>query len=161
MNGYNNEFAFVLAVNNKKVSELNPLLFDLIIAIFKNENISEDSLIKSWKNHYKQKTDVFIKINNVSKRVSIKVGNRNSIHVESIDTFVNFLEKENISSNIIEKYLKYHYGDGTIDNSGIKRIDSITYKNFNKSDIVEINNEFSNNSLLLKVIGHSYTIRRY
>lgn len=36
---------------------------------------TENSIIKSWKNHYKQKNDIFIKINDITKGISIKKGN--------------------------------------------------------------------------------------
>ena len=47
MDGYKNEYNFVLEFNNKKVGELNPLLQDLIYSIF--DNIIE------------QKNDAFMK----------------------------------------------------------------------------------------------------
>ena len=37
INGYDNEFAFVLELNNKTIEELNPLCRDLIDSIFPNE----------------------------------------------------------------------------------------------------------------------------
>lgn len=60
INGFDNEYQFVMALNNKRVGELNILLKDLIYTIF--NNITDDMIVKSWRNHYKQKSDVMIKI---------------------------------------------------------------------------------------------------
>ncbi len=89
INGLDNEFAFVLELNNKTIKELNPLCRDLIEAIFPNEN--ENSIIKCWRNHLKQKSDILIKINNKIKGISIKKGIKNSVHVEPISQFISFL----------------------------------------------------------------------
>ena len=89
INGFANEFAFVLELNNKTIKELNPLCRDLIDTIFPNEN--ENMIIKCWRNHLQQKADILIKINNKIKGVSIKKGIKNSVHVEPISEFIHFL----------------------------------------------------------------------
>ena len=118
-NGRQNEYDFVLHFNGKKVKELDPNSYDLIHTIF--NNISDETIIKSWKNHYKQKTDVMIKIDNIIKGISIKTGNKNSVHVEPLSSFVHFLQENGIPFNIIDMYLKYHFADGTLDGSGKTR----------------------------------------
>ncbi|MBO4600937.1 MAG: hypothetical protein J5634_01725 [Bacilli bacterium] len=149
MNGKDNEFSFVVAINRKKVGELNLLLYDLIHYLFPYAN--DDMEIKAWKNHYNQKTDVLIKIGNVIKRISIKMGSRNSVHEESLKTFINFLIYLKIPKNIIDKYLYFHFGDGTINGKGIKRVDSMYLREHYKKEIEEINKWFSNKSLGRKV----------
>ena len=144
--GFQNEYDFVLAFNNKKVKELNPLLQDVVYSIF--YNIREDDLIKSWRNHYDQKTDIFLKIGNAMKGISIKMGSRNSVHVESIDEFVNFLQAHNIPKYIIDEYLKFHYADGTLNNNGKYRLSSEDYKKQNQKKIDEINKYFNNNEII-------------
>ena len=111
IDGYINEYNFVLELNNKEVRELNPLLQEFVHSLFKN--IKEDTLIKSWRNHYDQKSDIFLKVGNVMKGVSEKMGSRNSVHVESINEFKQFLLEHSIPENIINDYLKFHYADGT------------------------------------------------
>lgn len=150
MNGYNNEYNFVLEFNNKKVKELNPLLHDLVYSIF--YDISEESIIKSWRNHYDQKTDIFLKIGDAIKGISIKMGSRNSVHVESIWEFERFLLEHNIPRNIICKYLEFHYADGTINNSGTKRLSSEEYKKNNQIKIDEINKYFNTPEIVSDVI---------
>ena len=60
INGYDNEYEFVQYLNGKRIKELNPLFRELIDELFPME--VEDTVIKSWRNHNKQKTDVFIKV---------------------------------------------------------------------------------------------------
>ena len=49
LDGFQNEFLFVLEFNNKKIKELNPLLREVIDDLFPGYN--EDSIIKSWRNN--------------------------------------------------------------------------------------------------------------
>lgn len=146
MEGFKNEYDFVLAINNKKICELNPILEDLIYTIF--NNIDSNQIIKAWRNHYNQKTDVLIKIGNAIKGISIKLGSRNSVHVEHITTFINFLKEHNIPNDIIDKYLKFHYADGTNNNTGNIRLTAEKYKEQNQREIDIINKYFMNKKLI-------------
>ena len=127
-NGFQNEFDFVKSFNNKRVCELNPIQQELVHSIF--NNISDDDLIKSWKNHLDQKTDIFLKIDKAMKGISIKMGSRNSVHVEHIDSFISFLKEHKIPKKIINKYLKFHYADGSKNNTGLKRLSAEEYNYF-------------------------------
>lgn len=147
--GYQNEFDFVLSINRKKFCELNPLLSELIVGIF--GNVDQNAIIKSWRNHYSQKTDVLIKIGDVIKRISIKMGSRNSVHQESLKTFISFLEENGVPRYIIEKYLIFHYGDGTLNGTGSKRYAAIYLRHSIKCDIDNINIFFNNKSLVKDV----------
>ena len=71
ISGEDNEFSFVKYLNGKKVGELNPLFRDLIDSLF---YCKEDDIIKCWRNHFPQKSDIFIKINGKLKGISIKKG---------------------------------------------------------------------------------------
>lgn len=74
MNGYINEIYIVNYLNGKKVKDLNILYLEMIETLFKNIN-SKDR-INAWKNPFLQETDVFIKIGNETKRISIKSGKK-------------------------------------------------------------------------------------
>ena len=150
MNGYQNEYSFVLEFNNKKVKELNPLLHDLVYSIF--YDISEEDIIKSWRNHYDQKTDILLKIGDAIKGISIKMGSRNSVHVESIWEFERFLLEHGIPRNVICKYLEFHYADGTINNSGSRRLSTKEYKKNNQNKIDKINEYFNNPEIISDAI---------
>lgn len=141
--GYQNEFLFVLEFNNKKVKELNPLLREVIDDLF--PNINENSIIKSWRNHINnQKADIFIKINNIVRSISIKKGSRNSIHVESLDSFTNFLRLLGVNEKSINTYIDYHRSKMT----------SKEYINENKELLNDFNNE-------IKKIEMFYFINRF
>lgn len=150
ISGSNNEFEFVKYLNGKKISELNPMFRDLIDELFPLEK--EDSIIKSWKNHYNQKSDIFIKVNGIMKGISIKKGIKNSIHVERISDFIHFLIENKIDREIVVEYLKYHYADGSTNGKGLKRLSVEEYKKDNQFNIDKINKSFNNEKILKEAI---------
>lgn len=150
MDGFDNEYGFVMLLNNKRINELDLNTQEMIYSIF--NNVNEKEIIKAWRNHMKQKTDVMIKIRNIIKGISIKKGSRNSVHVEPLSTFIKFLRENKVPEAIIKKYVQYHYADGTITGNGIKRISSYEYKYNNINDIDLINKYFNENKLIKKSI---------
>lgn len=150
MDGTNNEFNFVLEFNNKKVKELNPLLRQIIDDIY--YDISENDTIKAWRNHSKQKTDIFLRINRIIKGISIKMGNRNSVHVEHIGEFCDFLYKLGASPEQVKSYIKYHYADGTLNGKGVERLSSEQYKKHHQNEINVLNLFFNTRENVSKAI---------
>ena len=150
INGFANEYEFVKYLNGKKVCELNPMFRELINNIF--YLIDENSIIKSWRNHYPQKSDIFIKIGNVIKGVSIKKGIKNSVHVERISDFIHFLIENNVDREVVIEYLKIHYADGSTNGSGINRMSTSEYKLYNQKNIDYINKVFNSKEILIKAI---------
>ena len=144
--GIQNEFDFVLALNCKKIKDLNPMLLELIYEMF--GDVKSNEIIKAWRNHFNQKTDILIKIGEKVKRISIKMGSRNSVHEESLITFVAFLRENKIPEKIIRKYLLFHYGDGTINGTGVVRNNSMFLRNVLKDYINDINYYFNNQSFI-------------
>lgn len=155
INGFNNEYEFVKYLNGKRIYELNPIFRDLIDKLFPFEDAA--SLIKCWRNHYKQKTDIFIKINGIMKGISIKKGIKNSIHTERISDFIHFLIENKIDKEIVIEYLKYHYADGSTNGKGKKRLSVEEYKINNREIIDRINIAFNNEELLEKAIERFIT----
>lgn len=151
ISGSDNEFQFVKYLNGKKISELNPLFRELINQLYPLEQ--QNSIIKSWRNHYKQKSDIFIKINGKMKGISIKKGIKNSIHVERISDFIHFLIEKGIDREIIIEYLKYHYADGSTNGKGLKRLSVEEYKKDNQANIDKINKIFNNEEMLKEAIN--------
>lgn len=129
-----------------KAKKLNPMFRELIDKLFPSKQ--ENSEIKCWRNHYKQKNDIFIKIDEITKGISIKKGSRNSIHVERITDFIHFLIENKIKREIIIEYLKYHYADGTTNGKGLKRLSAAEYKKENQRSIDEINKAFNTEGVL-------------
>ena len=93
-----------------------------------------------------------IKIGNAVKGISIKMGSRNSVHIEHINDFIAFLKANNIPINIIDYFLKFHYADGTNNNTGVNRMSAIEYKIINQNEIDIINTYFMKDDLVLKAI---------
>lgn len=98
MNGYLTEQCIVNYLNGKKVKNLNIMYLEMIENLF--ENINQEDRIISWKNPFFQKIDLFIKINDEIKRISVKSGIKNSVHVEPISKFIHFLIENNVEKNI-------------------------------------------------------------
>lgn len=150
INGSNNEFEFVKYLNGKSISELNPMFRMLIDELYPFE--AQNSIIKSWRNHYNQKTDIFIRINGKMKGISIKKGIKNSIHVERISDFIHFLIENKVNREIVIEYLKYHYADGSTNGKGSNRISVEEYKKQNQSNIDKINKAFNDEKILKEAI---------
>ena len=58
-----------------------------------------------------------------------------------------------VLKDIIYKYLRYHYSDGTTNGKGKVRMSSMEYKETHLQDIEDINKCFSNSKLLKKCIN--------
>ena len=150
INGLDNEYEFVKYLNKKKICELNPMFYVLIKSLFPLED--ESSAISCWRNHYKQKSDIFVKINNTMKGISIKKGMKNSFHVERISDFINFLIENNIEKEYVIEYLKYHYADGTTNGKGKVRLSAEQYRKDNQTNIDLLNIRLNNKNMLIKAL---------
>lgn len=150
INGKQNEFEFVKYINNKKISELNLLMIELIENLF--DDFDYDDRAYAWLNDKPQKTDFFIKINDTIKRISLKIGDKNSVHVEPISEFIHFLIVNNIERNIVIKYLSYHYADGSTNGSGKRRLSVAEYKIQHQGEIDAINRAFNKDEFIQQVI---------
>lgn len=138
--GIQNELDFIKDINGKKFKELN-LLFQMFLTDLYEQEIEDNMIIYAWKNNKPQKTDFFIRLHDEQKikRISLKKGIMNSVHVESISEFVHFLIENKIQKEIIQKYLEYHYADGTRNGSGTIRKSVAEYKKEHQEDIDQIN----------------------
>lgn len=149
--GFKNEYEFVDYLDGKLVKNVNMLFQELFLHLY--GNIDENEMIRCWINYKKEKTDIFIKINECIKRISLKKGIKNSVHVESIDEFIKLLKSLNIDKKTIQGILKYHYADGTINGTGNIRKSINEYKIHHQNEIDKINNKFQDNDLLIDLIN--------
>lgn len=154
--GVQNEFNFIKEINKKKYSELNILLQELILHLFPCINGNE--IINCYKNKGYEKGDICIRINDSKKYISIKMGNRNSVHGEEITTFNQFLRNIGVSKNVINEINKYHYADGTIDGTGTYRMSITEYKKENEKKI-EMINKYINKERIIKMAIDRFIIR--
>ena len=149
-NGFQNEDDFIIKLNNRKVSDLDYNFQLFIEDIF--GFIDYNNKIVCYKNKSKQKYDIFIKIGDVIKRVSIKKGVKNSVHAEPISEFIHFLIENKMPRYMIINLLKYHYADGSINGTGKNRISIDDYKIDHQNEIDEINEFFSSEDFLKRII---------
>ena len=148
-NGFENELDIRNELNNRKVKELNIMYREFIDDLF--INIKDEDMITCYCDYRKKKYDIVIKINNEVKRISIKKGVKNSVHVEGISNFIDFLISNSISHNSVINYLEYHYADGTINGRGQNRVSALEYKLTNQSKIDLINEEINQDAILFGV----------
>ena len=146
-NGFQNEYEFINKINNKKVNQLDYYMQLFIEDLFDNAN--SNSKVICYKNTKLQKFDIFIKIDNEIRRVSVKKGIKNSVHTEPISDFIHFLIENKMPRKMIIDFLKYHYADGTTNGSGEKRISIFEYKQTHQNEIDSIN-KFINQEKILK-----------
>ena len=152
--GYKNEEDFVNLFNNKYFFELDNNSKKFIKELF-GETISNDEMIKSWKNKMVQKTDIFIKYKNYVKNISLKCGNSNSMHHEQIQEFKMYLEKLGIPYSTINKYVSYHYGymkdkEGKIDFSTL--LSGEEYKEHYQEEIDIFNNSINKTRIIIDMV---------
>lgn len=150
INGFDNEYKFAFAINNKKIKELNIYLQDLINELY--DYPSMNSVVKCYVDTSRKKYDVVITLKKKTKRISIKKGFKNSVHVESISSFIHFLIQNHVDKEIITEYLKYHYADGTTNGKGENRISAREYKQNNQNKIDLINEKINTRKIMEKVI---------
>ncbi len=150
INGYDNEYEFVEYLNGKTVKSLNPLFRELIDELFSTPD--EKTTIFTRIDKDRKKFDIVIKINNTVKRISIKKGVKNSVHIEGISTFIHFLIQNHVPKEVIIDYLKYHYADGTTNGTGKIRLSAEEYKQTHQEDIDLINQAINKPILLSKAI---------
>lgn len=149
--GKRNEYLFIYKLNNKRVSELDYLLRDMIESIF--DDINPSDIIKCFKLFEYEKPDICIVVKNQKKYISIKKGIRNSVHGEKIDKFIRYLKKINVNEEVINCILKYHYADGTIDGSGRIRQSLQDYKKEHYDEIKFINDSINKRDIVESIIN--------
>ena len=71
------------------------------------------------------------------------MGYKNSVHIEHLNMFKKFLEKNSITEDIIDKLYRYIYADGTNNNTGEVRLSNAEYIEKNEKDIKELNVVFN------------------
>ncbi len=149
-NGIKNEIEIVKYLNGKRFKELNDNMKCFISFLFKE--IIDDDILYATKINGKYKADIIISINDTQKYISIKVGSENSIHIEKLEYFINFLKSLNINDDIINYLKLYHYGDGTVDGTGTTRLNAEETKTCYYNEISKFNKYISYNNILSKIL---------
>lgn len=150
--GLQNEHKFSCYLNGSKVKSLTPIFKDLIYTLYEKK-INENARIKCKVDYNKKKYDLIININDCIKKISIKKGINNSVHVEGISSFIHFLIDSGVSKENVIEYLNYHYADGTINGTGKNRISCEEYKINNQDKIDKLNIALNNEYILKRAIN--------
>ena len=146
INGFQNENNIINYLNNSKYNELNSNIQKFIKFLY--PKVKSDDIIYAFPGIIGQKPDMIININSITKYISIKIGNGNSVHQESIDLFINFLTSLNLSERAKIELLKYHWADGTTNGTGKIRVSSAEYKLSHQKELRIINNEVNKSEFL-------------
>ena len=151
--GMLNEYKIIEAINEKKFIELNKHWQEIIKNIlFKNIDIEDDSIIIAYKCENYIKPDIAIMIGDVTKFISIKLGDRCTMHQESIFTFMELLKSYNISDETIETLLLFLYGDGTTDGTGDHRFSTRDLVDSLYERLILANEELNSNKKLVRKV---------
>lgn len=137
VDGFQNERNFVQELDGKRVKQLQPLYYRMIIQLF--GKVWGFKKVHAWVDERKKKYDIVIKIGKIEKKISIKKGINNSMHVEGISTFIHFLIEMKIGRDHVMTYLKYHYADGTTNGKGEYRMSVQEYKQLHQEEINQLN----------------------
>lgn len=114
-------------------------------------NFNVNSKFSAIKKGGQIKPDLCITHNGKDKYISIKKGSGNSIHQESIEMFFPYIETM-IGTNCLNILKKFHYGDDTLDDTGITRYNATQCKRRYASDIVILNNSLNSNQNIIKLL---------
>ena len=152
--GIQNEYDFVELFNDKYLYELDDNSQRFLKELFR-VNIDNDERILCWKNRFMQKTDIFVKYKNCVRGVSLKCGNSNSVHSESIESFKQYLEKLGIPYKIINIYTSFHYGYRHDENNDIDfsvSLSSEEYKKIYQNELDIFNEEINKTRIIVDMI---------
>lgn len=144
--GFVNEYRVIEELSLKKVKDIKENLKDMLYALY--ADLNEDDIINASHCEKGEKADMCIEIRGIKKYVSIKYGDKNSVHTEELKNFKRFILYNNCGWDIMEKYLYYHYADGTLDGTGSDRISVAEYKLTHSDKIAEINKVFNRKKVL-------------
>ena len=118
--GFENEQKIKNALESKKFGEINSNLKKFINFCVKG-NTAESIAVRCYKVEGRYKSDIKIEVGGNNFLVSIKSGGGNSIHQESVKSFIDYLSKEFNIKKVLKKSIKFFvWGDNTWNGKGKK-----------------------------------------
>ena len=131
----------VFDLNNRKIKDLSNNMHTLVRNLF--GVLDEENYIKCYKVDDSFKTDFVIEYGDDKRNISMKSGRAEIVHNEILANFIEFLRGLGISEKTLETIKLYHYGDGTTDGSGQKRLGYKDVVNMLGDRIKEANSELN------------------
>lgn len=141
---------FVNKINKKKFKNLDYNIMLFIQNIDCNVKDSDILYCNLKKGNYK--TDIELIINKKIYKLSIKKGNKNSVHSENIYNFIKTLKELGLSEISINNFLLFHFGDNTLNGTGNTRYSAEEMKTLYKNNLISLNYELNNNMIIRKYI---------
>lgn len=139
--GFINEKELREYINSNSYDNYNRNIKDFLSFVFEDD-FNANLPFFAEKKHGQVKPDLVITHNGIKKLISIKKGSGNSVHQEKIDVFFPFVENLFDTENL--NYLKkFHYGDGTINDSGSIRYGANECKKIYSTEISKLNRIFN------------------
>lgn len=147
--GLKNERQIIEYLNNKMFRYLNINMQRFIGYLF--PGINDDRIIycKKLANH--AKGDIEIRSGSLKMIVSIKSGNGNSVHTERVSDFYKFLRSLGVDDMTLKFMLFYHFGDGTLNGTGLKRRD-VSYLKTHFQDHIDEANDILNQKHIVEAV---------
>lgn len=146
--GFRNVQKIIEAINGKKFEHINDGLKEFLFTIFDGKCKETDTInAEQVKNGLKG--DILIWLNSDRqniKNVAVASGSGNSVHQENVYSFCNFLKNElEVDGCTIDEYLRFHFADGTNDNSGdsASRQSAGEYKKQNSASLRNLERQFA------------------
>lgn len=92
ISGYSNEKRFVEVFNDKFIYQLEEKYVRFLEDIYEKK-LDKNSYVICWKPVVNEKADIIIRVGSEKKRLSIKTGKNNSVHMEKLSSFIKFLKE--------------------------------------------------------------------
>lgn len=146
--GFRNVDNIIEALNGRRFANVPDSLKEFVFSIF-NGKCSDEEVLHAKEVRGGLKGDMLIWLNNDKqnlKNIAIASGSGNSVHQEKVDSFCDFLRNDvGIDDETIELYLKFHFADGTYDNTGKveDRQSASEYKKYHEYDLKAIERQFA------------------
>lgn len=146
--GLINEERMIYALNDKKFSELNANLQHFVTFLL--PKLDKEQKVKCFHAEDYTKPDFCVQQNDTRRFVSLKHGTCETLHDEKLDRFIQFLMENGIDAETIESYLLFHFGDGTTDGSGTKRMNNFEVKLAYSKRLTKMNKVFNQSKEFIK-----------
>ncbi len=142
--GFDNEREISSALNNHLYDSINANLRHFLDDMFKGYSLS-GKWVHATTISQRMKPDFYVTVDGVpeGRYVSVKMGSGNSLHQESLESLVNYLESKNVPESVIEDLKRYHWSDGTTDNTGLERLPAKTFAKNNPALVSRLNEYFN------------------
>ena len=142
--GFRNEINIEKCLDFKIFDNINPNLQHFLKDVFKGYSL-KGKRIHAIRCRVNVKPDFYLHIDGIPKEVyvSVKKGGGNSVHQESLVSFLSFIKSLGATDQILDDIKYFHYGDGTINNTGKIRYTAREFAKNNPEIISRLNNFFA------------------